>query len=126
MKKNFLSKLCSIICLVALSLSDARTNAQTYCTPSFLQGCTFGDEINDFFLTGESPTAIHDVATGCSGTVGAGYDNRTGESVTLKQGTSYTVSVDDAAGAILPDNFQVWIDFDNNGTFSPSESIGGG
>lgn len=125
MKKNFLSKISSIICLAVLSLLGTRTDAQTYCTPSFLQGCAFGNEINDFFLTGESGTSINDPATGCISTAFGGYDNRTGESVTLKQGTSYTVSIDDAVGA-PPDNFQVWIDFNNNGTFEATESVAGG
>ena len=132
MKSILSARIGALMCFLAISFLGITTNAQTYCTPAYFQGCVFGNEINDFYLTGESPTAISDAATGCSmtgGGVGGGYDNRTGESVTLLPGHTYTVSVDDGGFTAITagtDNFQIWIDFNNDGTFDASESIGGG
>ena len=131
MKSTLFSRSGAIICFIFFSVFAARVSAQTYCTPSYFQGCVFGNEINDFFLTGESPTAINDPATGCpTGTGGfGGYENRTGETVTLLPGHTYTVSVDDGGLTAITagtDNFQLWIDFNNDGTFDASESVGGG
>ena len=125
MKFSFLRTFKVFACLIFISLWSAQLKAQ-YCTPAFLQGCAFGDEFNDFVLLGESGTSINDLATGCVGTVFGGYDNRTSESVTLKQGTSYTLSIDNSSSSILPDNFQVWIDFNDNNTFEATESVAGG
>src|SRR4051812_23079810 len=94
--------------LVTLLLTKAQAQ---YCSPTYFQGCVFGNEINDFHITGALGTSINDVATGCSSTsggIGGGYDNRTGESVTLYQGTSYTLTVSDGTVIATPaDGFQV-------------------
>ena len=128
MKMNYLNCFKAILFLCLLSLPAVKASAQ-YCSPTYFQGCVFGNEVNDFKLTGESGTSIIDLATGCSmtsGGIGGGYDDRTAESVTLYQGTNYTVALDDAAAAFGTDNVQIWIDFNNNFTFDATESIGGG
>jgi hypothetical protein len=127
--KQFLRSTRALICILTLSLLWNVSKAQ-YCSPSYFQGCAFGNEINDFHITGVLSTAINDVGTGCSttsGGIGGGYDDRTVESVTLNQGAVYVISVSDGMPIISgPDGFQVWIDFNNNFTFEASESVGGG
>lgn len=131
MKFNF-SRLTSLVCLVALSLFVVNSNAQTYCTPTFFQGCAFGTEVNDFYLNGELGTSFNDPATGCPTTSGpfGGYEDRTSESpVTLYPSHTYTVSTDDALtlpSTVGADGLQIWIDFNGDGTFDATEVVGGG
>jgi hypothetical protein len=112
-----------LICLLLQSVFPIVASAQ-YCTPTFIIGCAFGplpiDDINTFSITGAASTMINDVNTGCVGT--GAYDNRTTESVTLVQGTSYTASINSSASG---DNTQIYIDFDNSFSFSAAESVGG-
>ncbi len=73
-------------------------------------------------LTGISGTSIAD-ATACTGT---GYENMTGSmSVRLNSGTTYSCTLN--TGTSYPSSMgaQVWIDFNNNGIFEASESVGG-
>ncbi|MEI8279171.1 MAG: fibronectin type III domain-containing protein [Bacteroidota bacterium] len=99
--------------------------ATSYCTPGYfpLYGCSFGDEINTFTLVGESSTSISDLNSGCSS--GNYEDSHLTMTVTLNQGTNYTVSTN-TASILNPDNIQIWIDFNDDGTFSTTESVGGG
>ena len=92
-----------------------------YCTPAFGTGCTSGDDINTFVLQGINNTAIADTNTGCSS---GAYDNRISESVTLAAGSSYTGYINTSFTS--PDeNTEIFIDFDNNGSFGVGESVGG-
>ena len=130
MKFSFL-RLTSFVCLAALSLFAPKANAQTYCTPTFYQGCAFGNEINDFFLTGELGTSINDPASGCTSSgfvpMTCWNDETASTTVTLYQGGTYTVNADDAQTTpIATDGIQLWIDFNNDGTFDATEVVGGG
>lgn len=101
-----------------------------YCTPLYVQGCAFGSGIETFILNGESSTSINDAGTGCSPIPTSYRDSHTTMSVTLNAGGTYTIQASKTSAPLpLPgttDNFQVWIDLDNNGTFSSTESVGGG
>ena len=109
--------------------SSARLKAQ-YCTPTYFQGCATGVEINDFSITGDAGTSISDLATGCSsaGTlpVTCYRDMSASMSVTMTPGSTYTITTDATAMDIFPTGVQVFIDFDDNGSFDPGESVGGG
>ncbi|MFI5195520.1 MAG: Ig-like domain-containing protein [Chitinophagales bacterium] len=127
-------QLTSLVCLVALSLFAPQVIAQpTYCSATYYQGCSFGDYIDDFILPGELSTSINDPATGCTSTPGLTYtcyrDMSASMSVTLYQGGSYSLSTN--RGAVLgptgTDYIQIWIDFNDDGTFDPvTETVGGG
>ncbi len=110
-------------------LIGSHASAQ-YCTPLYVQGCSFGSGIETFILNGESSTSINDATTGCSPIPTAYRDSHTTMSVTLNAGGTYTVQASKTTAPVpLPgttNNFQVWIDLDNNGTFSSTESVGGG
>ena len=131
MKSNLSGRLVALMCLLTLSFFAIKVNAQTYCTPTYFQGCATGVEINDFSLNGEGGSSISDLGTGCSsaGTlpVTCYRDMHASMSVSLNPATSYTVVSTDATTDILPTGLQIFIDFNDDGTFDPTtESVGGG
>ena len=92
-----------------------------YCTPSYsaaAAACTSGAAISSLQIAGASSTLLNDVLA-CNS---SGYQIRTALSVSLLQGSSYTAYI---AGGAINQNVQTWIDFDNDGTFASSESVGG-
>ncbi len=102
-------------------------NAQ-YCTPTSEEACSDGDEINTFILNGENGTSIVNNNTGCAPN---GYDNRTGESVDLAPGMSYTANISSSYSYIDPDFPEdsdgdycaIWIDFNDDQIFSLNEMV---
>jgi len=92
---------------------------QCYCPPQYSTGCTVGDDINSFTLTGENSTAFNDLNTGCS--TGA-YDDRTAQTpVELYTGTGYsgTVTSNYSSGQ----NLRIWIDFGDDGVFDLTDQV---
>lgn len=76
-----------------------------------------------FVVTGEAGTSISDVAPGASGT--RYFDYAATKGLTLNMGKTYT------PGAHIfsysnQQSLQMWIDFNSDGIFSTSESVGGG
>jgi hypothetical protein len=98
------------------------------CTPSYATACSgLPMPCSIASLVGVSPTSITDPSTTCGGT-GPNYQDRTGTmSVSLLQGTNYTANIG-GNGYAGGTNYacQVWIDFNDNGTFTSDEVIGGG
>ena len=96
------------------------TTPQSANSPGGLSyGFFVGSTANPFVLNGEGGTKIND--NNAPGTWY--YDYTSSQSVTLTAGNSYT-----ATNGLVPWNafsFQIWIDFNNNGTFDPGESVGG-
>ena len=98
-----------------------------YCTPSFALPTTSCSTYNFSFgvvdVIGESGTSIMD-SNACDGT---GYEDRTALSCNLMQSVSYLVTVvsNSASTFAYPLSNQFWIDFNNDGTFDASESVGG-
>ncbi|NDC40358.1 MAG: hypothetical protein EBZ77_02250, partial [Chitinophagia bacterium] len=91
-----------------------------YCTPVFSYGalgCTYDMYIKRFKLNGVSGTAINDSAA-CSG----GYLDQTRMSASLYAGTTYTGSLTTSSTYTM--YMQTWIDFNSNGTFESSETVG--
>ncbi len=131
MKPKFLSRLCALTCATVFSLFAGKVSAQ-YCTPTYFQGCLLSSEINDFSITGDASTSISDLGTGCSSSgstppVTCYRDMHASMSVTMAAGGTYTVVSNTSATSITPANLQIFIDFNDDGTFDPStESVGGG
>ncbi|MBW7867036.1 MAG: PKD domain-containing protein [Brumimicrobium sp.] len=120
-----------LLILMGVFVSFSYLNAQTYCSPGYLDGCSDGSDINTFILVGENGTQIDDQNTGCSN---GGYDDRTSLApVQLYQGANYTVTVStDKAPEADPD-FPiyeagvvgvVWIDFGDDGIFDVADKVG--
>ncbi len=114
-KFYFLFLLSSFIC------SDKVFAQASYCIPTYTVSCSaFGDEINTFTLIGDNNTAFLDTNTGCSS---GAYDNRTAETpVQMAAGNTYSgyISTVYSSG----ENVRIWIDFNDDGTFSNAEAVG--
>jgi hypothetical protein len=124
-------------CLVTCTISGSSAysvptyvlfDSACYCMPSFMyasMSCSsYGMDIDQFVVLGESGTNINDRAS-CDGT---GYIDRTTLSVSLMQSLTYDVTIASSGTSssyYYPMNAQVWIDFNNNGIFATSESVGG-
>ncbi len=111
-----------IITLFTLLCFAAVAEAQTYCTPAptyASSSCSaYMMSITEFHLAGSSG-AIYDTMS-CTG---SGYMNNTSMSCTLAPSGSYTATIN--TGASYNMNCQTWIDFNNDGTFQSTESVGG-
>src|SRR5690606_25533573 len=62
------------IILFIFVLSNNYVTAQTYCTPTYYDDCSWGDDLNSFIFTGNGTSVLSDLNTGC--TIG-GYANKT-------------------------------------------------
>jgi hypothetical protein len=97
--------------------------AQTYCTPVCSNpagGCTYGP-VNRIEIP--SAAGLFKDTLGCTGT---GYEDRTlvtSITGTFNAGSTYTLTLTGPYPS--PKNSQLWIDFDNDGVFASTESIGG-
>jgi hypothetical protein len=91
-----------------------------YCTPEYTNGTDDGDLISNIVIQG---TALSNntgaVIGGPSYTYFTGQPNYTAE---LQAGNSYTVEV--TVGPFANQNIAVWIDYNDNGLFEPSERVG--
>jgi hypothetical protein len=92
-------------------ISKTVTNGGMYCQP--LSDCSFGDGITKFVLE-----TINNNPIPC----GTGYDDFTNISTTLEDDTAYTVTVQTGYDT-LDEKASMWIDFNNNGDFEPSEQL---
>lgn len=111
----------SLFMVLVSGLSFGVSNAQTYCTPSYTSGCSFGDEINDFSLTGDNSTSITNNSSGCSSN---GYGDYTSLSAPdLTPGQSYTGSVSTDYLSPSDEYVHIWIDYNDDDTFSANEAI---
>ncbi|NDC42076.1 MAG: ATP-binding cassette domain-containing protein, partial [Chitinophagia bacterium] len=117
-------------CVVGCSGSSADTSSvatvtfslPTPCTPGFYYGgCSYATTyggMQGFTLVGAS-SSINDAA-GCAS---SGYQSRTSLSCVLITGNTYTATV--LTSTIYAQTAQIWIDFNDDGTFSSGETVGG-
>jgi len=110
-----------LLSLTLLTSVFSSTKAQTYCTPSFpgaVASCsTYGLVVQSFLLTGASG-AINDNSA-CNGT---GYLDQTAMSCSIQAGQAYTFTTSTGP---YGSEAQVWIDFNNDGTFASNETVAG-
>jgi hypothetical protein len=116
--KNKCTSLYALIFIISLAATNI-ARAQ-YCIPTYTFACSSDDNINSFTLAGAGTSTISDLNTGCSS---ANYANRTAvvPAINLQQGGTYS-------GTITTDYFsneyvRIWIDFDNDQTFSNAEEV---
>ena len=107
------------ICALFFFLHAAQAQ---YCFPVFASGCIppISADMNIFMLNGEGASSIIDTASGCPA---SGYVGEIADTVMLNQGSSYTAFIN--SNASIGINVQVFIDFDDNGSFEASENAGG-
>jgi hypothetical protein len=115
-KTQLMRKLYTKFLFLVLSAVSSVAMAQ-YCTPSFVTGCTIGDQIINFSTSGGS-TNITNNASGCSA---GSYSYVTGQSVTQLQGQDVTLSMQ--AGPVYGQGFKVWVDWNNNQSFADAGEL---
>ncbi len=112
---------------VLLLLFPFFSQGQCYCTPAWYYPSACGGTINYMLVSASQ----HLLLNGASGAINdsvacdtAGYLDRTGNfGCTLHSGSSYVITVGCTSG--YPLSYQVWIDFNSNGVFDSTESVGG-
>ncbi|MBO2007959.1 GEVED domain-containing protein [Hymenobacter negativus] len=90
-----------------------------YCTPS---ATPTNEYVSAVSMTGSTPFTN---TTGGTSSTSAGYNNYTGDpalTTTLNQGGIYPITVSIRANA-SPSQAALWIDFDHNGTFDPTDNV---
>src|SRR5690606_23221355 len=116
-----------VLMFLGLFLPIQQVQAQTtYCTPSYgTSGCSFGDDLNSFVITGHGTSVISDLNTGCTNTTATAYSDKTAlfTAVDLMQAQSYPVQINTSYGSPTFELASIWIDFNNDGTFDPAEKL---
>ncbi len=114
-KASIISALMSVFLLLFYE-----SNAQTYCIPTYYDGCDFGDDIKDVILQGDVLPGINNLNTPCGLSA---YTDYTSMSAALTAGFTYSGNV--TTNYNYPDeNVRVWIDYNNDGVFQATEEIG--
>jgi hypothetical protein len=116
---------CQLTCSSSTSSSSscmATFLAAPGCTPSYYYSGASAYGLNNFSLTGYSGSNIND--NGLSPHPSSGYEDMTSiaSPVNLMQGSSYSGTASYTPSYYYYQN-QVWIDFDNDGTFATSEQV---
>jgi GEVED domain/Secretion system C-terminal sorting domain/Bacterial Ig-like domain (group 2) len=116
------------------TLSSSRTiNANCYCTPLWYYPSypsTYGygalaGATHPFTLTGAIGSINDATATNSSTAYTDQTAAGTGYSCSMYIGGTYSVTIGNNFNSYASTNDQIWIDFNNNGTFESSESVGG-
>ncbi|WBV61129.1 GEVED domain-containing protein [Chryseobacterium camelliae] len=95
---------------------------QCYCTPIYTTGCSDGDNLNSFVITGAGSSTISDLNTGCNN--GGYYDRTTAFSpVNLITGQTYPVQINTTYTSPTYEKASIWIDFNDNGVFDTNEKL---
>ena len=134
MQLSFLHRSKMMLCFFILLLMAAKANAQ-YCTPAPSLGCFTGDYPVQFALVGTT-SSINDPSLSCSGggssSLFGGYQDRTAEtcavaspSVVSGTITGNVASSSSSSSTTTTENMQLFVDWNNDGTFATSESVGG-
>jgi hypothetical protein len=115
-------------CIVTCTASSESTESNgllvgtsiCFCTPVYTSGKTLGDLISNVEITGTTLANNSGIAqVNPAYTYFTGQPNYTGD---LQAGTSYSVNV--SVGTWGNQHIRAWIDYNDNGIFEPSESIG--
>lgn len=103
---------------MCLLLSGLQSAAQAqYCVPTYSSGCGSGDDINNFIF-GTGGSLINHLNTGCSANAYGDFTGTFSPTVNPGQIIPFTVDHNYSSQALA-----IWIDADNDGTFSASEKV---
>lgn len=118
---------CNVFCSVSSIVVSTSSVLAIYfppssCTPNFYNLCTAAPYMNTSIasLTGASG-AITDPSSTC----GPNYVDNTTMSTTLLTGSTTTATINTSTSYSTNFSYQIWIDFNNNGAFETTESVGG-
>ncbi|GAB4382600.1 MAG: hypothetical protein Kow0075_14490 [Salibacteraceae bacterium] len=101
----------TLVALLASSLTAGVVTAQ-YCTTSWSSGCTYNDQIENFYTTG-GITNISNLNSGCATGYSAYYPNQV---VTVFSGQSFGIAVQ--ANSAYQQGFGIWVDWNDDGDFT--------
>src|SRR5690554_3274060 len=118
MMKSYKKKIKAGLMTLLLGLSP--TIYGQYCTPTYSTGCSSGDDLNDVQLDGLS-VSLSNLNSGCNGNYS---DNTSMNAPDLSAGLTYTLKVGTSYSSPQSESVKVWIDYDENDTFDPSEEVG--
>jgi hypothetical protein len=110
-KTQLMRKLYAKLLFLFLTAASSVAVAQ-YCTPTFFSGCTFGDQIENFYTTGGSSN-ITNMASGCSA---GNYTYNSTMTCSQLQGQNVTLNMQ--SGSNFSQGFKVWVDWNNNNSFA--------
>jgi len=119
---------CNVTCSTSSStynssvLTETVTSTGCPCIPIFNYGCgsPYNIDINSVVISGECGSSLNDANTGCSTNA---YDDRSYlPPVKMVAGTSYSCNISSDEFA-YNDWCQIWIDYNDDGTFSSSEIV---
>ena len=100
-------------------IASAQTYVPSYCIPQYFYGTDYGDYISLVSITG---TTLNNPSAGASSPFYTLFPQSGVTTTSLSGNTAYTMSV---AGGIYEFCYiRVWIDYNQDGVFSASESIG--
>ena len=107
--KRVFTFLISII--TVFGFMPATVSAQSYCTPTYTYGCSYGDGLTSFDLNTINETIV--CANGY-------YQDHSAMSTDLTLGNTYVMTLTAGYSSTY---FNVWIDFNNDNVFDASESV---
>lgn len=115
----FMKKIYKLAALIFPIVSINFTVSAQYCSSTFIDGCSWGDDISNFTLNGETSSINNPDTEGCSST---GYSNLTSAFLAdAIMGNTYSGSISNWYSCCQ--YARIWIDYNNNGVFETSESI---
>lgn len=104
---------------ITVFLNPSVSSAQTYCTPIYSTGCSFGDNMSAFKLLGDVLPGINNTTPTCAPTYYTYFPNMT---ATLTAGQAYSGNVNTTYSGNY-ENIRIWIDYNNDGVFQSTETI---
>ncbi len=100
------------------------TTGLIYCTPTYSGACSATGNINDFIFSQGATSLINQIGTGCSA---GSYGNFTAMPVNVSKGATYDYTLrlltGTCIGSFNPRNLAIWVDYNQNGIFEPSEKV---
>ncbi len=106
--------------LILLFWFIPESQAQTYCIPIYDYGCSYGDDISNVTLEGES-VILNNSTTACSASAYQDYTSLAHPD--LAPGNTYTISISTGYSSPSFEDVRAWIDYNNNGIFEATETI---
>lgn len=113
MQSNII-KILFLVSAFCLFLNEKST-AQSYCTPTYIEGCGVDDGISSFTING----TVLSTGSGCST---GSYQFYSLTSASVSAGQSYSFSMNFING-VNDEYVSIWIDADKNGVFSANELV---
>lgn len=101
--------------------SGAQAIRDDYCVPHYTSGCADGDYVNNFSTSG-AVTNVSNLATGCNGNTDS-YIYYASQVIAVNKGSVFSINYRGSGN--WPEGHKVWIDFNQDGFFDPSEQVAG-